>query len=104
MTYEKYHRTTIDCTKIKPHVKELVDRCGSPVKAAEYALVGQGTIYRIMHSVNCTVQQATARKILIALEHRRQEDRVNKRTHERLLKARQAQARIEREQVELVGY
>ena len=102
--YEKYHRTTIDCSKIRPHLKELIDRCGSPVKAAEYALVGQGTVYRIMHGVNCTVQQATASKILIALEHRRKEDRSNKATHTRLLKARQQQHRLEDLQERLAGY
>lgn len=95
---------TVSCDAIKPHVKELVDRCGSPVAAAKYALVGYQTIYRITHGVHCTVQQATAKKILIALEHRRKEDRSNKRTHERLLKARQEQARIEGNQERLAGY
>lgn len=85
-------------------MKELVDRCGSPVAAAKYALVGYQTIYRILHSVHCNVQQATAKKLLLALEHRRQEDRVNKTTHARLLKARQEQARIEDNQERLAGY
>jgi hypothetical protein len=104
MSYEKYHRTTIDCSKIRPHLKELIDRCGSPAKASEYALIGQGTVYRIMHGVNCTVQQLTARKILMALEHRRREDRINKATHTRFLNIRKEQARREAEQERLVGY
>jgi|SRR5215472_10909325 len=104
MSYEKYHRTTIDCSKVRPHLTELIDRCGGPAQAAEYALLGTGTVYRIMHGVNCTVQQATARKILLALEHRRKEDRSNKAIHTRFLNVRKEQAmradRIER----LAGY
>ena len=104
MSYEPYHKTTIDCNKIRPHVKELVDRCGGYKAAAEYSLVGANTLRRIMHGVNCSVQQETARRVLMALEHRRQEDRQNHRVHERLLKARQKQAQLEDRQERLVGY
>jgi len=103
-SYEPYHKTTIDCEKIRPHVKELVDRCGTAQAAAEYALVSPQTIQRIMHGTYCSVQQATAKKLLIALEHRRKEDRTIHRTHERLLKARQEQARIEGNLERLAGY
>jgi len=103
-SYEPYHKTTIDCKKIRPHVKELVDRCGTAQAAAKYALVSPQTIQRIMHATYCNVQQATARKILLALEHRREEDRRNHAVHDRLLKARVAQARIEDHQERLVGY
>lgn len=101
---KKYHNTTIDCKKIRPHLKELVDRCGSPAAAAKYALIGTNTVYRITHGINCTVQQETARKILFALEHKREEDKINKSVHERFLKARQAQARLEDSQERLIGY
>jgi hypothetical protein len=104
MAYEKYHRSTIDCSKIRPHTKELVDRCGTIEAAGEYAMVGKSTIARIMHGVNCNVQKTTAGKILLALEHRREEDRKNGQVHERLKKARQEQKRIEEAQERLVGY
>ena len=104
MAYEKYHRSTIDCKKIRPHVNELVDRCGTIEAAGEYALVGKSTIARILHEVNCSVQQSTAQKILLALDHRRQEDRANRTVHERLLKARHEQKRIEDLQERLAGY
>jgi hypothetical protein len=104
VSYEKYHKTTIDCSKIFPHTKELVERCGTAHAAAEYALVSPQTIMRIMNSVHCTVQQATARKIIIALEHRRKEDRTMKSVHTRFLNARRKQAQIEEQQMSLLGY
>lgn len=104
MTYEPYHKTTIDCKKIRPHVKELMDRCGGSVEAGKYALVAHSTLLRIMHGVNCSVQKETARKILLALDHKRQEDKANHEVHERFLKARQEQARIEAHQQRLLGY
>jgi len=104
MSWEKYHKTTIDCDKVRPHVKELVDRCGNVQAAAKYSLVGGSTIHRILHGVNCSIQQATARKLLLALEHRREEDRKNHATHERLLKARQEQARLDGNLERLAGY
>ena len=104
MSYEPYHKTTIDCSKIRPHVKELVDRCGGYKQAGEYSLVGTNTLRRIMHGVNCSVQQETARRVLMALEHRRQEDRQNHRVHERLRQARMKQAQLEDRQERLVGY
>jgi len=103
-SYEPYHKTTIDCAKIRPHTKELVDRCGDAKAAGQYALVAGSTIRRILHGTHCTVQKETARRILVALEHRRIEDRKAKRVHENLLRARQEQARIERSQEALVGY
>jgi hypothetical protein len=104
LSYEKYHRSTIDCEKIRPHVKELVDRCGTIEAAGAYALVGKTTIARILHGVNCTVQRATASKIILALDHRREEDRKSHRVHKRLLEARMAQARLEDTQERLIGY
>lgn len=95
-SYEPYHKTTIDCYKIRPHTKELVDRCGSPKAASQYSLVASSTIRRILHGTHCTVQQETARRILIALEHRRIEDRKNHAVHSKLLKARQRAAQVER--------
>jgi len=95
-SYEPYHKTTIDCYKIRPHTAELVDRCGTAQAAGKYALVATSTIRRILHGTHCTVQQETARRILVALEHRRKEDRLNHKVHDRLLKARQRAAQVER--------
>jgi hypothetical protein len=95
-SYEPYHKTTIDCFKIRPHTRELVDRCGTAKAAGDYALVATSTIRRILHGTHCTVQQETARRILVALEHRRIEDRKNHAVHENLLKARQRAAQVER--------
>lgn len=101
---KKYHATTVPCERMRPFLKELIDRCGSPTAAAEYALIGSSTVYRIMHSYNCNMQNAVAQKIILALNHKRQEDRANREVHERLLKARREQARIEDGQLRLMGY
>lgn len=104
MTMNKYHVTTVPCDGIRPHLNELINRCGSPVEAAKYALIGTNTVYRIRYGVNCNLQKATAAKIILALKHKREEDRMNGEVHERLLKARKEQARIEDNQLRLAGY
>lgn len=101
---KKYHATTVPCTNVRPHLNELINRCGSPTAAAKYALVGTNTVYRIMNGVNCNLQRDTAAKIMLALRHKREEDRVNGEVHERLLRARQEQARLEDRQLRLLGY
>jgi len=97
MTYTRYHKTLVDVKDVAPYVRELVDRCGTMQAAGRYALVAPNTIGRILAGANETMQAATASKLLIALEHRRKEDRTLRRTHDRLLKARQRQARINKE-------
>src|SRR5215831_21038647 len=97
MSYERYHKTLVPVKEVRPHVVELVDRCGTRQKAAQYALVAPNTIGRILAGANETMQKSTASKLMIALEHRRKEDRSNNRTHKRLLKARQRQARMDKE-------
>src|SRR4029077_3157797 len=104
MSYEKYQRVTIDCDKIRPHTHELVNRYGTIMAAGEYAGVGKSTIARIMHGVNCSIQKATATKIIQALDRRREEDRKNYAVNRRLIAAKQAQARIEDDQARLIGY
>ena len=104
MRNKPYHRTLIECSKIRPHVKELVERCGSTGAAAKYALVGHQTVLNVMNNKYCAVQRETARKLLLALEHRREEDHLNNAVHNRLLKARQVQARMEDQAGRLVGY
>jgi ABC-type glutathione transport system ATPase component len=104
MPYEKYQKVTIDCDKIRPHTHELVNRCGTIEGAAKYSGVGKTTIARIMHGVNCSVQRATATKIMQALDRRRAEDRRNYSVNKRMIEARKQQARIEEDQERLVGY
>lgn len=88
-----YHKSAVDCSTVRPHTKELVKRCGGAPQAAEYALVAPQTLNRILGESQCRIQQATARKILIALEHRREEDIEIKKIHDRLLRKRQKDAR-----------
>jgi len=104
MSYEKYHKSLIDCKQVRPYVKELVLRCGNAKAAGEYSLVAASTIHRILHNVHCTVQQETARKLFLALQHRREEDRKNHEVHDELLKARKEQARQEDRLERLIGY
>ena len=104
MAYAKYERVTVDCAKVRPHVQELVYRCGTAQVASEYAQVGHSTISRILHGYHCTIQQATARKILVALDRKRAEDRKLHAVHERFIEARNNQKRIEDAQERLVGY
>jgi hypothetical protein len=74
-----YHRTLIDCSRIKPFLEELVERCDSADVAAEYAGISGSSIYRIRHDEHCTVQRRTAQLILAALENKRDEDLVTER-------------------------
>ena len=104
MSYEKYQKVTIDCDKIRPHTHELVNRCGTIEAAGAYSGVGKSTIARIMHGVNCSVQRATATKIMQALDRRRLDDRKNYTVNKRLIEAKKQQARIEDDQERLVGY
>jgi len=101
--HEEYHKTAVPCSHVLPHTKELVKRCGGAPQAAQYALVTPQTINRILKEKQCTIQRGTARKILIALEHRREEDAEVKKVHDRLLRKRQQDA-IEGNRERLVGY
>jgi len=100
---EEYHKSAVPCSNVLPHTKELVKRCGGAPQAAAYALVTPQTINRILGEKQCTIQRGTARKILIALEHRREEDTEIKKVHDRLLRKRQQDA-IEGNRERLVGY
>lgn len=88
--------TLIDCKKILPYVLELVLRCGSREAAANYSQVACSAIYRITSYGQCTVQVATARKLLLALDARRREDRAAGHTPEALLQHRMKMADAER--------
>jgi hypothetical protein len=87
-----YHKTAVECSTVRPHTKELVERCGGAPQAAEYALVTPQTINRILGSKQCTIQQVTARKLLLALEHRRLEDEEVGKIRDRLRRIRQNDA------------
>ena len=99
-SYEPYQSKLIDCKRVKPFVDELVRRFGTAEAAATYAMVATSTIRRIQHEKHCSVHAVTARKIIVALDHKREEDKV----HARLLKQRQKQVEVEDSWERLVGY
>lgn len=101
-----YRRATIDCAKLKPFVEELVGRCGSCEEAGRVCGVGKSTLYRILHDYHCTMQRATAAKIMVGLRDRRREDvRLDRRwNNPALKKAIELQARIESRRERLAGY
>jgi hypothetical protein len=92
-----YVPKNIDCKKIKPHMAELILRCGSPEIAADYAGIGTSTMYRIIHDHHCTVQMRTAQLILDGLQRKRVEDRRNGLVHPSMVKQAHLVARRERE-------
>ena len=92
-----YQRITrIDAKAILPHATELAQRCESCEKAAKYAGIGTGTMYRlVVYREYETVQMETARRILDALIRKRQEDRTNGHVSEQFRRARALQAIVE---------
>lgn len=101
----KYHRSLVDCSKIKPFLEELVQRCGSPDAAAEYIGIGTTSVYRIRNEEHCTMQKRTAQLILASLEHKRNEDAVTERNRRnRLALGLNTQDRIEDKLERLAGY
>lgn len=91
----EYKPKNIDCNKIKPHVEELILRCGSPEATAEYIGIGTSTLYRIRHNEHCTMQIRTAQLIMDGLVRRRKEDRKNG-ISEAYLRMKQQQALSEK--------
>jgi hypothetical protein len=104
MSYKPYEKRTVDAKQIRPHAIELVRRCGNWQETAEYAGIGKSTIARIYNGANERIQMATARKILMALERRREEDRKNYSVNQRLIKAKRDQAKLEDNIERLAGY
>lgn len=100
----KYQPKNIQVSKIRPHLRELILRCGSPEKAANYIGMGTTTMYRLRHGENQTMQMTTAQLILDGLMRKREEDRKNGHTSEALTDALQIQARIERNLEDMTGY
>lgn len=96
MSASRFHSTSVDRKVVEIHLFELIDRCGSTREAAKYASIGTSSIYRITHRVHNTVQRKTATKILKALVRKREEDRVNKKTHIKLKDKQDLFAKIER--------
>jgi len=95
-----YNSTCVPCSKIYEYVMELVYRCGTRVEAAKYAGIGVSTIFKITNYGQCTVQVPTAKKLLLALDRRRREDRAAGHVHPSLLEVRRqaedTEKRIER--------
>lgn len=101
----KYHRSLIDCSRIKPFLEELVVRCGSPEVAAEYIGIGSTSVYRIRHEEHCTMQRRTAQLILSSLEHKRDEDAATERNkRKRLEQGLLRQSELDDNMERLVGY
>jgi hypothetical protein len=88
--------TRVPLKALLPHATELVLRCESCEKAAKYANIGIGTIYRIViYREYDTVQLEIARKILDALIRKRKEDRLRGKTSQQYHSSRRLQAIVE---------
>lgn len=94
----------VECKKVLKFVQELTLRCGSTEKAARYAGVGVSTLYKIYHYEQCTIQRDTARKLIMALDERRREDRRNGVVSQQLIDQRHKQAKREERIERLSGY
>jgi hypothetical protein len=95
---------TVECKKIRKFVAELVDRCGSSDLAGVASGVAANTIRSVLHEERCTMQLRTAKRLLVALDQRRKEDRRNGSTSERFREARRRQADIEEKIDRTLGY
>lgn len=98
-----YKPTNVELAKLRPVLKELIDRCGSPEAAGEYASISTSTMYRMIHGYHRTVTQHTARLVILALYQRRKEDRMNG-ASKRFNQARKHQAELEDRLNRLAGY
>ena len=93
----------IPAVKIHSLLQELIQRCGSPEQAAEYAGLGTTTVYEIFHLNRKRVQKKTAHLVILALYERRKEDRRNGQS-EAFRHARIRQAMMEERMLDLIGY
>ncbi len=91
----RYVRRNIPITTVLPWLHELIDRCGSPEAAGQFAGIGVTTMYRMLRRYNESVRRDTAARIVAALHVKRGEDRRNGGTHPRLTAARRRAAKIE---------
>jgi hypothetical protein len=65
----------VEAIMVENYLGELVGRCGNKRMAASYSLVSVSTIDNILRHQTAWIQSTTARRILLALEHKREEDR-----------------------------
>jgi hypothetical protein len=72
-----YDSQMVDCKQILPFAKELILRCGSVEKAARYSEIGVSTYYKVTSYGQCYVLKPTAKKLILALDRKRREDRQN---------------------------
>jgi len=91
----RYVPSNVPWTRVAPIVRELIDRCGSPEKAALYADIGMSTMYRLQRHHNATVRRDTAQRLVAALLRRRREDRNGRATSQRMVAKAQRAAKIE---------
>lgn len=94
----------VDCKVVYPYTKELIERCGTAQRAAFYSGIAVSTMYRVMYQQHCTLQEETARKILLALIDKRREDRKQHTVSREFRVAKYHQARMEEQLERMVGY
>lgn len=70
-----YQPRLIDRAKVAPVLAELIERCGTAQKAAEYAGISKTAMYRMVRGHNEHVQRKTAARLVEALKRRREDDR-----------------------------
>lgn len=97
-------RTTVSVKSIKPHLDELLLRCGDVKETANYSGLTTATIQRIQKNHYKTVQLKTARKIMDALLSKREDDRKNYNVNDKLIRAKREQAKQEAKLRDLTGY
>lgn len=93
----------VDTQKLQLITRELVDRCGSLDKTAEYIGISRQTILRVYYVELPTTQERVARCIILGLHEKRKEDRRNG-SSDRFRQARRKQAVLEERLERLTGY
>lgn len=82
----------VECKPLKKFLIELVQRCGTELKAARYIGIHADTIKNILHKEQCTVKARTAGLIVRGLDEKRREDRRTGNVSQQFLTARRKQA------------
>ena len=96
-------RTTVPAKSIRPHLDELLLRCGDVKATAAYSGLTTATIQRILKNHYKTVQLKTARKIMDALISKREDDRKSYSVNSKLIATKREQANRE-SKMDLTGY
>lgn len=103
VSYQKYGPDggVVDCKPIRPFVQELFRRYNNRRDLTAEAIgISPQAITNILYNGQCTIQRATAKKIILALDNKRREDRRNGCVAPAFIHAMRQAERIER----LAGY